>query len=147
MRLAFSPEKEVFLLCSFFLNEDSPVEVFVDDLLETTRFFTIKNFEVCLQLGPSFRIRRLQTSNRLRGFNNVDPTNASLGGLAHQDTSFLTFIRQILKLKSCQASNSSVFAFLRLGSCVSQLVLKPPLDGTLELCGQEKGSKYLEEMQ
>ena len=37
-------------LCSFFLNDDPSFEVSVVDLLETTRYFKIKNLEVCLQL-------------------------------------------------------------------------------------------------
>ena len=44
--------KRLSLLCSFFFNEDFSVEVSVDDLLETTCYFRIKNLEVCLQLDP-----------------------------------------------------------------------------------------------
>ena len=68
-----SREKAFFFLCSFFQKEDSSFEVSVDDLLETTHSLAIKNPQVCLQLGSSKRIRRLQIGNRLRAFNLADP--------------------------------------------------------------------------
>ena len=45
-------EKAFSFFCYFFLNEDSSVEVSVDDPLETTRYVGIKNLEVCVQLCP-----------------------------------------------------------------------------------------------
>ena len=62
-----------FCESSFFLNEDSSFDVSVDDLLETTCYFRMKNLKVCLQLQTSDRIRCSQIGNRFRGFNIVYP--------------------------------------------------------------------------
>ena len=51
-------------------------------------------------------------------------TIASIGRLAHEDTSLLQFIRQILKFSESRSGfELSLFSFLFLGCCVSPLYL------------------------
>ena len=45
-----SCDKAFFFLRSFFFNKDSSPDVSIDDFIERTCLFRIKNLEVCLQL-------------------------------------------------------------------------------------------------
>ena len=84
-------------MCSFFLNEDSSFEVSVDGILEPTRDCRINNIEVCLQLCPGESVCRLQIGNKADFADSMSliHTIASIGRLAHVDTSLLEFIREI----------------------------------------------------
>ena len=96
-------------------------EVSVDDLLETTCWLRIKNLEVCLQLGPSGRTRRLQIGNGLRGFN-FNRTACTRGFF-----SLLTFIRQIPKfMETSLASNSNLSTSMFKEFVSLSIVLAPP---------------------
>ena len=64
----------MFFKYSFFLNQDSSLQVLVDAALETTRYLRIKSLEVCLQLGPGDR-RCFQIGTGLCGFNLADLNN------------------------------------------------------------------------
>ena len=108
----------VFFLCSFFLNEDPSFEVSVDDLLETTRYLRITSKFVC-------NFAAVIVSDVIRSAMDFADsillilTIASIGRLAHENTSLLIFIRQILKfLKSSQVSASFSGKL-----CLSSLVL------------------------
>ena len=114
-------------LCSFILNEDSSFEVSVDDILESTRDLRVKNLEVCLQLGPSGRIRRLQFDKRLRGLHLADPYHCF-----NRTTCTRRYFAPDIHLPDPEVSEISTgfevkfFSFPLLGSCVSPLVLAPP---------------------
>ena len=105
---------------SFSLNEDSPLEVSVGELLEPTRIFRIEDLEVRLQLDPMIEYD-FRSAMDIADSISLIHIIGSIGRLALEDTSLLKLIRQILKfLKSGQASGSSFFSFL-LGSSVSPL--------------------------
>ena len=84
----------------------------LNDLLETTRYFLIKNLEVCLQrVAGEIEYDVFRSATDFAQSISLVHIIASIGRLAHEDTSLLKFIHQVLKfLISGQASNSRVSA-------------------------------------
>ena len=101
-----SREKAFLSLCSLFLSENSSFEVSVEDLLETTRCFRIKTLEVCVQVGTVDGIQHLQMGSRASGSISLIHTIVSIGRLAHEDTSLLKYLRQMLKFLNSSVGSS-----------------------------------------
>ena len=104
----------------FFLTADSPFEVSVGGLFQITRYFRIKNLQVCLQLCPGDNTRRLQIGHRLREFHLVHPhqcfdrTTCTRGCFTSE-----THSHDPETSEFTPGSELKFFSFRFLGNCVS----------------------------
>ena len=116
-----------FFLYSLSFYKDSSLEFSVDDLLQTTRFFWIKNFENVSATFPWW----LSLTSSMNSISSIQ-IFAPVGQLAPDEIPLLKFLRQIWKFpKFGHASTSSFSAsFFRSTSSTR----------TLELWGVAKGS-------
>ena len=91
-----SHEKVLVSLGIFFSNEDSSFEMCVDDLLEITRYFRIKKTSmfVC-HLAQVTACDAFESAIDVAESISLIPIIASIGRLAHEDTSLQKFIRKL----------------------------------------------------